>query len=447
MYFKARFLGGRILCAAFILSFFLFPMHAALAQDADGIPLQKDVLLGTPIFGPEDLPEEITFTLFDAQSATIPLGSQTFRRGQYTVDFEFSQSDGITGGNAARIKANFTQMLNLVDALGKPLKPTELWAALEVAGAEVGSRTKVSDETMVQLLLNSDASMSTYLTLAYEGDDNPLATIYKGLPLSSASGLSAKEYITSLFSSVSADSRSLESLTAPYWEQLSGNIFYNNGNVGVGTNAPSRDFHVSYSSTSGGLSGLPTISVANTNPTSSVSDYSFASFEFSGNNGGVVGEFFADGSGLFLGGTPSVYFRASTNHPILLGTNKIVRMIITNTGSVGIGTTSPAYNLAVNGTVGCKELTVTSTGWADFVFQDNYRLPPLEEVESFIAENKHLPGIPSEKEVLSKGVNVGDMNAKLLQKVEELTLYMIELKKENTELKAKVGSIQEQIGR
>jgi len=71
-------------------------------------------------------------------------------------------------------------------------------------------------------------------------------------------------------------------------------------------------------------------------------------------------------------------------------------MIITNTGSVGIGTTSPSYNLAVNGTVGCKELTVTSTGWADFVFEKDYKLPTHTEVEDFISENKHLPGIPSE---------------------------------------------------
>ncbi|MDQ1238890.1 MAG: hypothetical protein QG577_1075 [Thermodesulfobacteriota bacterium] len=121
-------------------------------------------------------------------------------------------------------------------------------------------------------------------------------------------------------------------------------------------------------------------------------------------------------------------------------------MRIDAAGKVGIGTTAPAYNLAVNGSIGCKELTVTTTGWADFVFKDNYKLPPLSEVETFISQNKHLPGIPTEEEVAKNGVKMGDMSTKLLQKVEELTLYMIELKKENEDLKARLSAIQHHLG-
>lgn len=435
--------GVIFLCVVLVVGLSFVPLHSALAQDAEGITIQKDVYLNSPIFAVEDLPAELTVSLYDAAGATAPIATQTFARGQYVMDFELSKSNGMEFGPIARLKVDFTNKLNLGDDPDNPTRVTEIWSELAVNSQPVGVRTRVSDETLVKLLLASDASIATYVTFAYEGDTNPLTTIYKSLPL--ASGQSATQFVSSLFSAVSTEDKSLGSLASPYWEQSGTSIYYSDGNVGIGTNAPERDFIVKYPSSQGALEWLPAITVANTKVSTGVDDYSFASFEFSANNGGVLGQFFADGSGLFLGGTPSVYFRATSNHPIILGTNNAVRMIITNTGSVGIGTTSPSYSLAVNGSIGCKELTVTSAGWADFVFQDNYKLPPLEAVEAFISENKHLPGIPSEKEVLSKGVNVGDMNTKLLQKIEELTLYMIELKKENDVLKSQMSYLQGQI--
>ncbi|WP_369012981.1 hypothetical protein [Flavobacterium anhuiense] len=75
------------------------------------------------------------------------------------------------------------------------------------------------------------------------------------------------------------------------------------------------------------------------------------------------------------------------------------------------------------------------TGWSDFVFKKEYNLRTLEEVEKHIVEKGHLENIPCEEEVLKNGINLGEMNAKLLQKIEELTLYMIEMKKENEDVK------------
>lgn len=117
--------------------------------------------------------------------------------------------------------------------------------------------------------------------------------------------------------------------------------------------------------------------------------------------------------------------------------NNVSKEIITikNNGKVGIGTTDPKSTLAVNGKITAKEVEVTLEGWADFVFKENYKLNPLEEVEKFIKENNHLPDVPSEKTVLEKGVNLGEMDAILLRKIEELTLYIIDLKKENDSLK------------
>lgn len=86
-------------------------------------------------------------------------------------------------------------------------------------------------------------------------------------------------------------------------------------------------------------------------------------------------------------------------------------------------------------TLYAKEIQVQTSVWADYVFNSNYRLRSLDEVEKFILKNKHLPDMPSEAEVLENGINVAQMNALLLQKIEELTLYMIELKKENELIK------------
>lgn len=111
------------------------------------------------------------------------------------------------------------------------------------------------------------------------------------------------------------------------------------------------------------------------------------------------------------------------------------------------GTSNPGnYQLAVDGSIGAREVNVTTEGWADFVFSENYPLPTLQEVERYIKENKHLPEIPSAAEVKEKGINLGEMDARLLQKIEELTLHMIDMNKrinlleeENKKLKQKIA--------
>lgn len=113
------------------------------------------------------------------------------------------------------------------------------------------------------------------------------------------------------------------------------------------------------------------------------------------------------------------------------------RFVIMDNGNVGIGVSAPQLKLAVDGTIGARKIKVTQQAdWADFVFEPNYKLPSLQDVESYIKTHGHLQDIPTTAEVQKDGVDLADMNKKLLQKVEELTLYLIDLKKEVDQLKA-----------
>ncbi|WP_347053729.1 hypothetical protein [Flavobacterium olei] len=131
-------------------------------------------------------------------------------------------------------------------------------------------------------------------------------------------------------------------------------------------------------------------------------------------------------------------------------------LMANSNGNVGIGLNNPTHKLDVNGTIHSKEVKVDMTGWSDFVFKKDYNLPTLTEVEKHIAEKGHLENIPSEEDVLKNGINLGEMNAKLLQKIEELTLYIIQqnkkmenqmneieaVKNENIDLKKRIEKIE-----
>lgn len=114
-------------------------------------------------------------------------------------------------------------------------------------------------------------------------------------------------------------------------------------------------------------------------------------------------------------------------------------------GKVGIGTTTPDAKLTVKGNIHTQEVLIDLAGAVtppDYVFEENYNLSTLAEVEAYIKANKHLPEVPSASEMLRDGMNVTEMNMLLLKKVEELTLHLIELKKENEKMQERLNKLE-----
>ncbi|PYF74203.1 hypothetical protein [Pedobacter nutrimenti] len=113
--------------------------------------------------------------------------------------------------------------------------------------------------------------------------------------------------------------------------------------------------------------------------------------------------------------------------------------------SIGTSKADPEALFTVAGNITSKELKVKINAGADFVFHPDYQLTELQSVEEYVKTNKHLPEIPSAKEMKASGLEVGDFQIKLLQKIEELTLYLIELKKENEKMKVQLGSLEKRV--
>jgi hypothetical protein len=259
---------------------------------------------------------------------------------------------------------------------------------------------------------------------------------------------------------------------AGYWD-LNGSDVYNNtsGNVGIGTNSPVSkltmltDINTMGWTHIGQVNGMDSIIVSQGIGGVSASLGTATNHTFRLNSGGLgkihiypagevvvgtnvtpaVAKFtvetpngsdgiahISDAGNILMtriGGTSAGIGTFSNTHMRIFCNSISQIFIAAATGNVGIGTENfGTYKLAVNGNIRSKEVVVES-GWADYVFEKNYKLLPLRDVEKFIALNKHLPNIPSAVEIATNGLHLGDTQKKMMEKIEELTLYLIEANK------------------
>ncbi|CAN5739419.1 hypothetical protein BH10BAC2_BH10BAC2_35270 [soil metagenome] len=197
------------------------------------------------------------------------------------------------------------------------------------------------------------------------------------------------------------------------------------GSLGIGTKLPKAKLHI-FNGSSGAIS-------PNANSPLVVESNGDNFINVLAPNGNKSGILFGDNLNPQDAGV--IYNNPLTPDGFQFNTNgNVTRMVLTNAGRLGIGTNNPAYALSVNGTIQSKEVRV-ETGWSDYVFEKDYKLRTLDNVAKYIEQNKHLPGIPSAEEIRKNGLAVGEVQTKMMEKIEELTLYVIKLNEEIQQLK------------
>lgn len=200
-----------------------------------------------------------------------------------------------------------------------------------------------------------------------------------------------------------------------------------NGNIGIGITAPLADLHIEKTGNSRirlSTNNDPPAG-ANNYYTEIINTYNHAESFAIKHHGFNIIKSRGDANEVEIGQS------IGTNIGINLVTGSGAKVFIPN-GKLVIGNVNNAatdYKLHVKGNIVAQKVKITQTDWADFVFDSNYRLMPLQEVASFISSNKHLPFVPSAATVEKEGIDIGDSQATLLRKIEELTLYMIEMDK------------------
>jgi hypothetical protein len=220
----------------------------------------------------------------------------------------------------------------------------------------------------------------------------------------------------------------------------------------------SRDGNVTIGTTTSATSTLPKLSVRAMLPAgppnglaaSFISSYSGSIYQLNVCKYSSSGPLFFEAIDPTYGTTFKVYSNGATVIGTSASGTDATNMLVVNSGNVVIGNVlSPAgYKLYVEKGILTERLKVavsTSSNWSDYVFNKDYKLLSLGEVEAYVNKNKHLPGVPSAEEVVKDGIDMATMDAKLLEKIEELTLYMIAQQKQMEEIQKENGKLKERV--
>ncbi|WP_313271031.1 MULTISPECIES: hypothetical protein [unclassified Sphingobacterium] len=221
--------------------------------------------------------------------------------------------------------------------------------------------------------------------------------------------------------------------TSASWVMAQSNTFPTTGYAGIGTLSPLAPLNINLGA--GGINGTVGLRIG--------SDSNYPSLEL-----GIENTYdaqirtYGNDLNIYSGHFRQLGAISTENHSIKFFTSKInstnwsiPKMVLNEDGNLGIGITTPSEKLAVKGNIRAKEIMVEAANWPDYVFEEDYPLTSLSEIEAFIKNNKHLPDIPKAEIAEKEGISLGEMNKLLLKKVEELTLYLIEKDKEIRELK------------
>lgn len=284
-------------------------------------------------------------------------------------------------------------------------------------------------------LLNS--AFSSNSDQQYPSYRNELGSSQLTIGANWTGGLTDLSLINSNIGNTAAGGFSFWQMTSPSSKRLL-TYFQGNGNVGIGTAYPGARLQVegNIRATGGSFSSIYSGNTDVLYPNNVVNAGGEAQLSIGANWTGGMTDLSLINSNLFNTSGGGFTFWQMTS-----STSKRFLAYFRGDGSVGIGTTNPGqFKLAVEGKIGAQEIEVRAPGqgWADFVFKPDYVLPPLRTVETFIRQHGHLPDIPSEAVVKADGIAVGAMQSKLLQKIEELTIYVIQQQKQIDRLNSQV---------
>jgi hypothetical protein len=402
-------------------------IHAQVSVNTDGSAPHASAMLEVKSNSKGFLPPRLTTLDRNALTATATAGLVVFDTDAKKLYFfnGVSWDEGGVGNYWLKSGSN-VYLSPITDFVGigttNPSKPLEVrgsWQTVRFSSASLGAGVELVGSSTTNWSMNSWSNLLYLLSsddqFATKTDEYRFSTTDFGSVSNNDKSLGASSRRWSNFYSVAGNlSGTLTGVDAGF-----------TGSVGVGTLAPLAKLHVHDAS-----SGLVKLLITPAEPSIEDSSEIFMAEGASGTTGMY---WLYDG----VGNDMELWGKSGSS---IYGPHLVVDR---NTGNTAIGgeTMATGYKLSVSGKVICTELRVNAiVDWPDYVFKKDYKLMPVAQLGSFIEENGHLPNIPPASEIAKSGLEVGEMQRRMMEKIEELSLYIIGQQKQIDELKEKLAN-------